>query len=100
MDAWKSGHTRLGLFWITTPPNISELHYLLDLGNIPRLFVPKFVRITASLNCKLRTDQLPVYTRLYDEELDALQTLQEKHTSPQVLALPRSKTTYVVDTDA
>lgn len=59
-----------------------------------------FARIAAPLNRKLRKGQAPVYTELFDKELETLETLNKKLISPPVLAVQRSQDTYTVSPDA
>lgn len=76
-----------------------ELRSFLSLFNFFCRSVLNFVRIAAPLNGKLRKNQAHVYTELSDQELKALETIQEKLMSPLIPALLRSQGPYTVETD-
>lgn len=61
----------------------------MGLWNVFRRFVPKFARIAAPLNEKLRKDQLGQFGALSDNEKEAMTELQNRLISPPVLTLPR-----------
>lgn len=65
-----------------------------------RRFVPNFARIAEPLNRKLRKDEPTKFDSLTTEETEAFETLKSKLVEPPVLALPRGKGRYTVDTDA
>lgn len=99
------GHLEAGPYTIgatrglQVPTNVTKVRSLLDRCIVIRLFVPKVPRIAALCNGKFGKDQIRVYIELSEEELSTFQTLQERFTSPLVLAPPQSQGPYSVDTD-
>ena len=78
----------------------TQLHAILGLCNVYRLFVPKYSHIAAPLNALLGKGH-PVDLRPFGEaEAQAFKTLVAAVTLSPVLALPRPDLSYSVDTDA
>lgn len=83
------------------PSNVIDLRFFLGLFNVFKRFLPNyFARISAPLNLKLRKGQLTTFDILNEEELGALPKLQRRLVKAPVLALPKSKGEYVVETNA
>lgn len=62
--------------------------------------MPKFAHVAAPLNKKLRNCQLQNFDGLANDEITGFETLTARLSEPSVLAPPRSKADYTVDTGA
>lgn len=77
-----------------------ELRSLLGLCNVFRRFMLNFAQIASCLNKKLQKVQSQNFEGLTEDKIAALETLKARIVEPPVLHLPRSQSTYTVDTDA
>lgn len=76
-----------------------DLKYFLGLWSVLRRFVPKFARIVAPLNAKLRKDQPPKIGDSSDLEKNEMTYLLERLISSQILALMKLKGIYTIYTN-
>lgn len=74
---------------LAVPPKVTKCRSIVGFCNIFRQILPNFSRIAAALNVKLGANQLHVYTKLSNKDLYPLRILQEKLTSPLVLAVQK-----------
>lgn len=95
-----SWHTIDAICDLMTLENVTERPSLLGLCHIFTWFVPIFARIADPFNKKLRKEEPTTFETLEETERLAFRALQEKLTSPPVLALPRFQGRYIIDTDA
>jgi hypothetical protein len=82
------------------PTTQSELRSFLGLCNVYRRFIRGFAKIAAPLNALLRKGESPALGELSTEQLAAFETLRSRLLDPPVLALPRAKGLFTLDTDA
>lgn len=81
------------------PNAVSELRFFLRFCSFNRRSVHEFARLALLLNTKQKNEE-PLQYDLDEEEKNSVDFLQEKLTTPSVLALPRSDNQYIIDTDA
>lgn len=79
---------------------VTEMRSFSGLCKIFRRLIPKFARIAAPLNRKLRKDEATKFDHLTEEERKNFETLKSKLIEPSLLALTRVKGRYTFDTDA
>lgn len=92
--------TNHAIFGLRETRGVTEMGSFLGLCNVFRRFVPIFARIAAPLNPKLRKNERTKFDHLTEEEGKDFETLKWKLIERTVLALPRGKRRYTVDTDA
>lgn len=78
----------------------TEVRSFLELGNVFRRFVPKFSKLTAPLNKKLRKDPPKSLLELTIQEKQWVDDLNETLTNPPILALAWATSHYTLKTDA
>lgn len=93
-------HTKDYLVIPKSPIAKAEHGLFLSVCTVFRRFVLSLASIAASINKKRRRQQCRISDLLYEKESAPAASLQEKLICPLVLALPRSKRLYTVDTDA
>jgi RNase H-like domain found in reverse transcriptase len=73
---------------------------ILGLCNIYRRFARGFAKIAAPLNALLRKGESPQLGELTDIRRSSFKTLRDCLLNPAILALPKSKGQFTLDTDA
>ena len=82
------------------PTNQMELRSFLEMCNVYRRFVQGFAKIAGPLNKKTGKNQHYELEVLTDTEHAAFEELKRRLVSPPILALPRYRLKYSLDTDA
>lgn len=82
------------------PTNASNMQYDLDMRNGLRSAVPKFARISASLDEKLEEGKSTALAQMTEEEKQAVDVSIEMLMSPPLLAFPRGKRKLTFETNA
>lgn len=85
---------------VTAPKNKTELRFFFDMCRLYRRFVPGFAKIAALLNKKIGKGELFEFELLTHTKLDAFPNLQKNLVSPPMLAVPRPRYRYTLDTTA
>lgn len=95
-----ASHTIDAIHELQGPTNTMELRFILDLWNIFRRFVSKFVRLATPLSKKLRLDQ-PIKLGPIDEvALSAMNAFREALVPLPVLGIPTLSGRMMPSTDA
>jgi Reverse transcriptase (RNA-dependent DNA polymerase)/RNase H-like domain found in reverse transcriptase len=82
------------------PTTQAKLRSFLGLCKFYRSFVPGFAKVAGPLNHLLKTGEGPKLSPLTKEQLLAFEALRDKLLQTPILALPRRKERYILDTDA
>ena len=82
------------------PTTQTGIRSFVGLCKVFRRVVPNFARFATPLNRKLEKDQPTKFGDLTDEEREDFEELKRRLTSLQILALPKQKGYYKLDTDA
>lgn len=85
---------------LPTPTNVSELRSFLGLCNLYRRFVPHISQKRPSITKWQQKDRQYQLNNLISKEFVALKAFNKKLMSPPILALPRCKGLFTIDTDA
>lgn len=87
------------IFSWQAPPDPTKLLSFLRFGYVFRWFVEDTARMAAPLNSRLQKSPSNIHKELSDMDLNALHLIHLKGISPPVLALPRMKLMYTVDSN-
>ena len=79
---------------------VTELRSFLGAEDVYRRFVEKYSDIARPLNSMLRKDGDPDWGNPTDEQMEGFETLKERLISPPIIALPKARRLYTIDTDA
>lgn len=99
-QTWNNGVTNEGPQGHEASTNTDRASLFLDTCNVYQRFVLRCFRIAASLNSLLKKGQPQILPPLDDAPALTFKTLIEAVLSPLILALPRPRLPYSVDTDA
>lgn len=95
-----ANHTAEAIHGLRPPTSLTELRSFLGLFNVSRRFVPKFARLAAPLNKRLRKDQPFTFGPLNREEMATLDVLKNALIFSPILAPHNSSGNITLDTDA